>query len=95
MHEYSSVSSSASDITMASISYISSSSNWNLSISSSSEEEDTILPRLQLVQEALAELAGWPRERPVGLDDQLAEGRVGLKSEAETRLYELDGSRLP
>ena len=53
------------------------------------------LPRLQLVQEALAELAGWPRERPVGLDDQLAEGRVGLKSEAETRLYELDGSRLP
>ena len=53
------------------------------------------LPRLQLVQEALAELARQPREHPVGLDDQLAEGRVGLKSEAETCLYELDDSRLP
>ena len=53
------------------------------------------LPRLQLVQEALAELAGRPNERPVGLDDQLVEGRMGLKSEAETRLYELDDSRLP
>ena len=31
----------------------------------------------------------------MGLDDQLAEGRVGLKSEVETRLYELDDSRLP
>ena len=53
------------------------------------------LPRLQLVQEALAEFAGRPREHLMGLDDQLAEGRVGLKSEAETRLYELDDSRLP
>ena len=53
------------------------------------------LPWLQLVQEALIELAGRPRECPVGLDDQLVEGRVGLKSEAETRLYELDDSRLP
>ena len=53
------------------------------------------LPRLQLIQEALAELAGRPRERLVGLDDQLAEGHVRLKSEAETRLYELDDSRLP
>ena len=42
MHEYSSVSFSASDIIMASIPCISSSSNWNLSISSSSEEEDVI-----------------------------------------------------
>ena len=31
----------------------------------------------------------------MGLDDQLAEGRVGLKSEAKTRLYELDDNRLP
>ena len=30
-----------------------------------------------------------------GLDDQLVEDHVGLKSEAETRLYELDDSRLP
>ena len=37
MHEYSSVSSSASDITMAS------SSNRNLSISSSNEKEDAAL----------------------------------------------------
>ena len=53
------------------------------------------LPQLQLVQEALAELARRPRERPVRLDDQLAEGRVGLKSEAEARLYKLNDSRLP
>ena len=53
------------------------------------------LPRLQLFQEVLTELAGRPRECPVGLDDQLVEGRVGLKSEAETRLHELDDSRSP
>ena len=53
------------------------------------------LSRLQLIQEALAEVAGRPRECPVGSDDQLVEGRVGLKHEAETRLYELDDSRLP
>ena len=41
MHEYSSVSFSASDITMASTPCVSSSSNWNRSISSSSEEEET------------------------------------------------------
>ena len=52
------------------------------------------LPRLQLVQEALVELARRPREHLVGLDAQLVEGRVGLKSEAETRLYELNDSRL-
>ena len=50
---------------------------------------------LKLVQMALAKSAGRPREHPMGLDDQLAKGRVGLKSEAETRLYELDDSRLP
>ena len=31
----------------------------------------------------------------MGSDDQLVEGRVGLKNEAETRLYEPDDSRLP
>ena len=50
---------------------------------------------LQLVREAFVELDGRPKEHPMGLDDQLVEGRVGLKSEAETRLYELDDSRLP
>ena len=53
------------------------------------------LPRLQLVQVAPIELAGRPRECPMGLDDQLVEDRVGLKNGAETRLYELDSSRLP
>ena len=41
MHEYSSVSSLASDITIASTPRVSS-SNWNLLIYSSSEEEDAI-----------------------------------------------------
>ena len=53
------------------------------------------LPRLQLVQEALVEVVGRPRECPTGLDDQLVEDRVGLKNEAETRLYEPDDNRFP
>ena len=53
------------------------------------------LPRLQLILEALAEVAGQPRECPVGLDDQLVEDRVGLKNGAETCLYEPNDSRLP
>ena len=53
------------------------------------------LPRLQLVQEALAEVARRPRECPMGLDDQLVEDCVGLKNGAETRLYEPNDSRLP
>ena len=80
MHKYSSVSSSASDIRMASTPYASSSSNWNWSISSLSEEEDAIPSSVQLVQEILAELAGLPREHPAKWDDQLAEGCMGLKS---------------
>ena len=52
------------------------------------------LPRLQLIQEALAEVAGRPRECPVGLDHQLVEDRVGLKNGAETHLYEPNDSRL-
>ena len=53
------------------------------------------LPRQQLVREALVELAGRPKEHPVGLDDQLVEGHVGLKSEVKKHLYELEDSRLP
>ena len=53
------------------------------------------LPRLQFVQEALAKLAGQPRKCLVGLDDQMVEGRVELKNEAETCQYEPDDSCLP
>ena len=53
------------------------------------------LPQLQLVQGVLVELARRLKEHPVGLDDQLVEGCVALKNEAETRLYELSDSRLP
>ena len=80
MHEYLLVSSSASNIKMASTPCVSSSSHWNWSISSSSKEEDAIPSSLQLIQEVLAELDGRPREHPVEWDDQLAEGRMGLKS---------------
>ena len=31
----------------------------------------------------------------MGLDDQLVEGHVGLKSEVKKHLYELEDSRLP
>ena len=53
------------------------------------------LPWLQLFQGVLVELVGRPKEHPVGLDDQLVEGRVALKNEAETRLYELIDSYSP
>ena len=53
------------------------------------------LSRLQLIQEALIEVARQPKECPVGLDDQLVEDLVGLKNEAETHLYKPDDSRLP
>ena len=54
-----------------------------------------LLPRLQLVQEALAEVARRLKEYPARLDDQLVEDRVGLKNRAETRLYESNDSRWP
>ena len=44
---------------------------------------------------ALAEVVGRPKEFPTKWDDQLVEGRVELKSLAETRLYEPNDSRLP
>ena len=54
-----------------------------------------ILPQLQLVQVALIEVAGWPKEFLAEWDDQLVEGCVELKSLAETRLYEPNDSRFP
>ena len=54
-----------------------------------------LLPQLQLMQAALAEVAGWQKELLTEWDDQLVEGRVELKSLAETRLYEPNDSRLP
>ena len=54
-----------------------------------------LLPRLQLVQVALAEVARRPKEFLAEWDDQLVEGRVELKSLAETHLYEPNDSRLP
>ena len=54
-----------------------------------------LLPRLQLMQEALAEVAEWPKEYPAEWDDQLVEDRVELKSLTETRLYEPNDSHLP
>ena len=78
MHEYSSISSSASDITIASTPCVSS-SNWNLSISSSSEERMQFLPGLQFVQEAFVELDAPPKEYPVGLGELLVEDRVAPK----------------
>ena len=54
-----------------------------------------LLPRLQLVQEALVEAARRSKEYPAGLDDQLVEDHVGLKNQAETRLYESNDSRWP
>ena len=53
------------------------------------------LPRLQPSQGALAEVAGRPKEYPAGWDDPPVEDRVKLKSQAETRLYEPNDSRLP
>ena len=54
-----------------------------------------LLPRLQLVQGALAKVAGRPKEYPTGLDDQQEEDHVGLKNRAETCLYEPNDSRWP
>ena len=54
-----------------------------------------LLPQLQLMQAALAEVAGRQKELLTEWDDQLVEGRVELKSLAETRLYEPNDSCLP
>ena len=78
MHEYSSISSSAFDITIASTPCVSS-SNWNLSISSLSEERMQFLLGLQFVQKALVELDAPPKEYLVGLGELLVEDRVAPK----------------
>ena len=54
-----------------------------------------LLPQLQLVREALAEVVERPKEYPTEQDDQLVEDRVELKSLDEIRLYEPNDSRLP
>ena len=54
-----------------------------------------LIPQLQLVQRALAEVAERLKEYPAEWDDQLVEDRVKLKSLAKTRLYEPNDSRLP
>ena len=54
-----------------------------------------LLPRLQLMREALAEMVEWPKEYPAERDDQLVEDCVELKSLAETHLYEPNDSCLP
>ena len=54
-----------------------------------------LLPRLQLVQGALAKVAGQPKEYPAGLGDQLVEDRIELKNWTETCLYESNDSRWP
>ena len=53
------------------------------------------LPRLLLFQGVLVELVGQSKEHLAGLDDQLVEGRVAPRNEAEIRLYELIDSHLP
>ena len=52
-------------------------------------------PRLLLLQRVLVELVGRPKEHPVGLGDQLVEGRMLSRNEAEICLYELIYSCLP
>ena len=52
-------------------------------------------PWLLLFQGVLVELVGRPKEHPVGLDDQLVEGRMAPRNEAKIHLYELIDSRLP
>ena len=54
-----------------------------------------LFSRLLLFQGVLVELVRQPKEHPVGLGDQLVEGRIALRNEAEIRLYELIDSRLP
>ena len=54
-----------------------------------------LLPRLQLVQGAFAEVAERSKEYPAKRDDQLVEDCVELKSLVETCLYEPNDSRLP
>ena len=47
------------------------------------------------VSSSASDIIMGPKEHPVGLDDRQVEGRVVLKSWAETRLCELIDSHLP
>ena len=51
--------------------------------------------RLLLLQGVLVESVGRPTQYPMGLGDQLVEGRMVLRSEAKIRLYELIDKRSP
>ena len=53
-----------------------------------------LLPRQQLMQVELAEVAGRQKEFLAEWDDRLVEGRAELKSLAERRLYKPNDSRL-
>ena len=78
MHEYSSISSSASDITIASTPCVSS-SNWNYQFPPRAKKMMQFLPGLQFVQEALIELDRPPKEYHMGLGKQLVEDCVAPK----------------
>ena len=54
-----------------------------------------LFPRLLLFQEVLVELVGRPKEHLLGLGDQLVEGHMAPRNEAEIRLCELIDNRLP
>ena len=66
-----------------------------MSISSLSEEEDVVLSSTTAIPKVLVELVKRPKERPVGLGDQLVRGRMVPRNEAEIRLYELIDNHLP
>ena len=51
--------------------------------------------RLLLLQGAFVELVGWPTEHLVRLGDQLVEGHMVPRNEAEIHLYELIDNHLP
>ena len=53
-----------------------------------------VFPRLLLFQRVLVELVRWPKGHPVGLDDQLVEGRMAPRNEAEIHLYKLIDNHL-
>ena len=52
-------------------------------------------PQILLFQGVLVELVRRPKERPVGLGDQLVRGCMVPRNEAEIRLYKLIDSRFP
>ena len=51
--------------------------------------------QLLLLQRVLVESVEQPTKYPMGLGDQLVDGHMAPRNEAETRLYELIDNRLP